>query len=270
MSNSRRIQGCRAAALAVLCVAVAARVDAATLSVSKPDGGAMCGNGVVEGSGEECDNGPANGATTSCCMTDCKFRKAGETCRPARGACDVAEVCSGTSSACPADASSSLCHASGAWVVVLNHYGRAHPTRVAYGIDGRPSGVRPVRLAGRRQQQLASAQQSAPRTPCSLEHRVPRPRERVQPARLARTTPAKVLTAGARRRLPQLASRVAPPTTRHQKTTVMAAAGARRRLAARHSAARRRIATNHGREPRQRAVEADAKLLPAPESEASL
>jgi hypothetical protein len=54
-----------------------------------------CGNGILE-AGEECDSAP-------CCDTTCRFKTAGSTCRPAASACDVAEVCSGTSAMCPAD-----------------------------------------------------------------------------------------------------------------------------------------------------------------------
>ncbi|HEY3353694.1 MAG TPA: LamG-like jellyroll fold domain-containing protein [Polyangia bacterium] len=58
--------------------------------------GALCGNGTVE-PGEACDD--------VCCSTTCTgFAAAGTVCRPAAGLCDVAETCTGTSAACPADA----------------------------------------------------------------------------------------------------------------------------------------------------------------------
>lgn len=82
----------------------------------------MCGNGIVE-EGEDCDPGvgsnstccnsstckftpgsvcdPSNGA---CCTEQCSFAPSSQVCRPARDPqCDTAEVCTGTSAACPAD-----------------------------------------------------------------------------------------------------------------------------------------------------------------------
>ncbi|HYC00902.1 MAG TPA: hypothetical protein VEC57_17345 [Candidatus Limnocylindrales bacterium] len=68
---------------------------------------AQCGNGTVE-PGEDCETG-------ACCNTStCRFQPAATTCRGAAGVCDVAETCSGTSAACPADAlapSSTVCRA---------------------------------------------------------------------------------------------------------------------------------------------------------------
>jgi len=61
-----------------------------------------CGDGVEQG-GEACDEGMANGASTSCCNADCTLRSAGATCRPSSGVCDPAESCDGASGACPAD-----------------------------------------------------------------------------------------------------------------------------------------------------------------------
>ena len=62
-----------------------------------------CGNGIV-GPGEQCDEGAANGTSTSCCTLSCQFRAAGQTCRPAASDCDVAEACTGSSATCPSDA----------------------------------------------------------------------------------------------------------------------------------------------------------------------
>jgi hypothetical protein len=61
-----------------------------------------CGNGVVN-AGEQCDVGAANGTSGACCTGDCTFRQAGQTCRSAGGACDLAETCTGGSGTCPAD-----------------------------------------------------------------------------------------------------------------------------------------------------------------------
>ncbi|THU87752.1 zinc metalloprotease [Dendrothele bispora CBS 962.96] len=80
----------------------------------------MCGNGVVD-DGEDCDPGLN---TSNCCTSDCKFSSgavcdpdsspcctgqcsfapATQTCRPSKDSkCDTAEMCTGNSSACPAD-----------------------------------------------------------------------------------------------------------------------------------------------------------------------
>lgn len=82
----------------------------------------MCGNGIVE-SGEDCDPGQnrtssccdastckfVNGAvcdpaSSDCCSDSCSFAPATQICRPAVDAkCDVPEMCTGSSSSCPAD-----------------------------------------------------------------------------------------------------------------------------------------------------------------------
>ncbi len=63
-----------------------------------------CGNGIVD-SGEDCDGG-------ACCI-DCTFATSTTTCRASAGACDLVEVCSGSSSSCPSDAhSTNMCRAS--------------------------------------------------------------------------------------------------------------------------------------------------------------
>ncbi|KAF9887970.1 hypothetical protein FE257_009359 [Aspergillus nanangensis] len=85
--------------------------------------GSQCGNGIVE-SGEDCDcGGEQNCGDNNCCdaktckfksdavcddandscCSDCQFTKAGTTCRPSRGECDLEETCSGNSSTCPSD-----------------------------------------------------------------------------------------------------------------------------------------------------------------------
>ena len=71
-----------------------------------------CGDGMV--TGEECDEGAANGTSGSCCTATCTFRASGAVCRPEAGVCDVQETCSGSSGACPADGKSTAeCRASG-------------------------------------------------------------------------------------------------------------------------------------------------------------
>src|SRR5438876_371535 len=52
---------------------------------------------------EECDLGAANGPSDSCCTSSCMFRPAGEACRPAAGACDAVESCTGLADVCPPD-----------------------------------------------------------------------------------------------------------------------------------------------------------------------
>jgi choice-of-anchor A domain-containing protein len=54
-----------------------------------------CGNGIVE-SGEQCDGGV-------CCTSQCTFKPSTTVCRPAVSQCDVAEMCSGSSSTCGVD-----------------------------------------------------------------------------------------------------------------------------------------------------------------------
>jgi MYXO-CTERM domain-containing protein len=68
-----------------------------------PKQAGTCGNGTRNGA-EACDDGAANGSPWSCCTTGCAFKTAGSVCRPAAGACDVAEACNGQSAQCPADA----------------------------------------------------------------------------------------------------------------------------------------------------------------------
>ncbi|QRW05755.1 reprolysin family zinc metalloprotease [Ceratobasidium sp. AG-Ba] len=82
----------------------------------------MCGNGIVE-AGEDCDPGVGRNSTccdsrtckftsnavcdpasSACCLDTCQFAPSTQVCRPSRDAkCDRAEMCTGTSAACPSD-----------------------------------------------------------------------------------------------------------------------------------------------------------------------
>ncbi len=61
-----------------------------------------CGNGIID-AGEACDEGAANGSSSSCCTVECQVKPAGTVCRAAAGVCDLTETCTGTSGQCPAD-----------------------------------------------------------------------------------------------------------------------------------------------------------------------
>lgn len=66
---------------------------------------AVCGDGVLEPPGEECDEGISNGGPTACCSAICTVLAGGSLCRAAAGACDVSEFCDGAipGNPCPAD-----------------------------------------------------------------------------------------------------------------------------------------------------------------------
>jgi hypothetical protein len=53
-----------------------------------------CGDGVVD-QGEQCDDGPANGAPDSCCSLACQFIPAGTSCDPSSNVCMTHDVCDG-------------------------------------------------------------------------------------------------------------------------------------------------------------------------------
>lgn len=58
----------------------------------------VCGDGIREGD-EACEPGSAH----ACCTEDCRLSEPGEICRNARGHCDAAEICDGSSPSCPDD-----------------------------------------------------------------------------------------------------------------------------------------------------------------------
>src|SRR5205823_4085946 len=60
-----------------------------------------CGNGAIEGT-EQCDEGAANGTSTSCCSASCTFIASGTTCRTSGADCYVANTCTGSSGTCQA------------------------------------------------------------------------------------------------------------------------------------------------------------------------
>src|SRR5207237_831694 len=60
-----------------------------------------CGDGILD-PGEQCDDG--NVQDGDCCSSACRFEPATTLCRPAAGACDVAEFCTGASAAGDVDA----------------------------------------------------------------------------------------------------------------------------------------------------------------------
>ena len=97
-------------------------IDATTANTQNTIGLQMCGNGIVE-AGEDCDPGKGVNSTccdsatckftqgavcdpdsSPCCTDQCSFAPATTVCRPSKdAACDQAEMCTGNSSACPAD-----------------------------------------------------------------------------------------------------------------------------------------------------------------------
>lgn len=68
--------------------------------LTRHEGGAVCGDGVVQGS-EACDEGLDG---VRCCTDTCQIAGVGTACRPAVGDCDAEESCDGTSPVCPGDA----------------------------------------------------------------------------------------------------------------------------------------------------------------------
>lgn len=70
---------------------------------------AVCGDGIVRLGVEQCDGGGAG----NCCAANCTFAAAAVVCRASGGICDPAELCSGSSTGCPADArSTTVCRPS--------------------------------------------------------------------------------------------------------------------------------------------------------------
>lgn len=61
----------------------------------------VCGNSVLE-TGEECDDGIANGSTLCGCDINCAYPSGATACRTASGSCDATEFCDGAGN-CPSD-----------------------------------------------------------------------------------------------------------------------------------------------------------------------
>ncbi len=76
------------------------RTGSGTITLTVNPASVTCGNHALEG-GEQCDDG--NTTAGDCCSATCSFEAAATTCRAAAGACDVAEMCTGTSGSCPSD-----------------------------------------------------------------------------------------------------------------------------------------------------------------------
>jgi hypothetical protein len=55
-------------------------------------GGALCGDGTVNGQ-EECDPGIGNFGSITCCTLDCKFKLVGKKCGNRLGACYTRRRC---------------------------------------------------------------------------------------------------------------------------------------------------------------------------------
>ena len=64
----------------------------------------LCGDGVLQ-LPEQCDLGDRNGASDTCCLRDCTFKTNDRICRgsTSSGACDPAELCTGSDPLCPPD-----------------------------------------------------------------------------------------------------------------------------------------------------------------------
>lgn len=85
--------------------------SASSIDAAPPDGGVdidaqnTCGNASPD-DGEDCDLGvEQNGQSTSCCDSECHFVAQFTICRPAVGACDAIEQCTGNLATCPEDES---------------------------------------------------------------------------------------------------------------------------------------------------------------------
>ncbi|KAH8902642.1 zincin [Coniochaeta sp. PMI_546] len=114
-----------------ICSAIGRRSVNASCLVHNTDvttiSGSRCGNGIVE-VGEDCDCGGTAGcgdnpccdpttcrfttnsvcdpSNAECCTEQCQFSPNNTTCRASTGPCDLAEMCTGTTSTCPDDETS--------------------------------------------------------------------------------------------------------------------------------------------------------------------
>jgi cysteine-rich repeat protein len=104
--------------------------------------GIPCGNGAID-PGEQCDDG--NIVDGDCCSSTCQFEASTVECRPATGACDIAEFCDGASGTCPADGkSTAVCRAAAGVCDVAESCNGVADTCPA---DGRTGAGTPCRAA---------------------------------------------------------------------------------------------------------------------------
>jgi cysteine-rich repeat protein len=98
---------------------------------------ATCGDGITRTGVEQCDDG--NQTSGDCCSPSCTFESSATVCRPAAGVCDQAELCTGSSGTCPADAKKvTVCRASAG---VCDPVEVCDGTGNSCGADARLSGV---------------------------------------------------------------------------------------------------------------------------------
>ena len=68
----------------------------------------FCGNGTVDGTGEQCDAGAANGTAGSCCSSSCTFKSNGTACTDDGNGC-TNDTCNGVSATCQHPNNSAAC-----------------------------------------------------------------------------------------------------------------------------------------------------------------